>query len=170
MTLIDIILILIIVLTIALGYRKGFIKQLASVVPIIVAIIACRLFGSFITSLILRTHPEWDYDILKHYSVSIFVNCAIYVAVYYGGWFICRMIGAFAYKLKLGFFDRIAGAAFTLVKNLLILSLLLNLYLAVFPSGLTVAESGQRGGKVTESVINFAPAVLDTFSPVEAAK
>lgn len=168
MTFVDILLILILVLGGWIGFRKGIITQIGSLAAIVVAVIVCRVAGSVIVDLILDAHPAWQADSIKRFSVSVITNCAIYIVVYYAVILFARLLKSVTHAVLLGPIDRIAGAAFTIAKYFLIISLLLNLYIAIFPRTSLLSKSRIAGGQAVELVIGFAPWLLDTLSPVEA--
>lgn len=167
MAAIDIILILIFIVAGALGYRKGIITQLGSVAAIVVAIIGCRMLGGTVSDLLFESHPAWEDSSLSRYGVSIISNCIIYLVVYYAVILIAKMLRTVSHAVFLGPLDRIAGAAFSVAKYSLVVSLLLNLYIVLFPSTTLISKSELAGGKAAELVIGFAPWLLDTLHPVE---
>lgn len=166
MAVIDIILILIFILTAWLGFRKGIITQIGSLAAIVIAIIACRMFGVTVENLIFGQRPDWDSG-FSHYAVSIISNAIIYIAVYYAVILIARMLHTLSHVVLLGPLDHIAGAAFSVAKYGLLVSLLLNLYIALFPDTSLLAQSRLADGKAVEKVIGFAPWVLDAINPVD---
>lgn len=168
MAAIDIILILIFALSAWLGFRKGIITQLGSVAAIVIAIIACRVLGSQISDMILASHPDWAAESIKRYGVSILANCGIYIVVYYGVVIIARLLRSVTHAVLLGPLDRIAGAAFSVAKYFLLVSILLNLYIVLFPSTTLLSRSRLAGGQAVDLVVGFAPWMLDTMSPVES--
>lgn len=167
MAVIDIILLLIFIVSAWLGFRKGIITQLGSVAAIVIAIIACRMFGGVIEEIIVGNNYDWQANPLPRYSFSILVNCAIYLVTYYSVILIARMLHTVSHAVLLGPIDHIAGAAFSVAKYALLVSLLLNLYIAVFPGTTLLSKSRLAGGRAIELVIGFAPWVLDTLHPVE---
>lgn len=164
---IDIILLLIFIVSAWLGYRKGIITQLGSVAAIAVAIIACRMFGATVSDIMFGNHPEWEASSLSRYGVSIVANCLIYVVAYYAVVLVAKVLKMVSHAVLLGPLDRIAGAAFSVAKYGLLVSLLLNLYIVLFPSTSLISRSHLAGGKAVELVIGFAPWLLDTIHPVE---
>ncbi len=70
-----------------------------------------------------------------------------------------------SHAVLLGPLDRITGAAFAVAKYFLLVSLLLNLYIAVFPSARLSEKSHLCGGRVVLLTARFAPWVLGALSP-----
>lgn len=167
MTAIDIILILVFVFSAWLGFRKGIITQLGAVAAIVIAIIACRILGPQIESMVMGSHPDWQTSSVSHYTVSIVTNCVIYLLAYYGVLIAARLMRTVSHAVLLGPLDRLAGAAFSVAKYFLLVSLLLNLYIAVFPDTKLLSASRLGGGYAVELAVGFAPWLLDTVSPGE---
>lgn len=165
MAAIDIILLLIFIVAAWLGFRKGFITQLGSVAAIVVAIIACRMFGTTVEQAFFNHHPDWQTgSSISHYAVSILANGLIYIVVYYAVILVSRLLHRVSHVVLLGPLDHMAGAAFSVAKYGLLVSLLLNLYIVFFPATDLVAKSRIAKGRAVEVVIGFAPWVLDTIS------
>ncbi|MBD5300916.1 MAG: CvpA family protein [Bacteroides sp.] len=166
MAAIDIILILIFILTAWLGFRKGLIVQLGSVAAIVVAIIACRMFGATVENLFFDCHPDWQTgSSLSRYGVSILANGVIYLVAYYAVILVAKFLHTATHAILLAPLDHIAGALFSVAKYGLLVSLLLNLYIVLFPSAKFLADSRLAGGKVVELTVGFAPWVLDAIHP-----
>lgn len=168
MAAIDIILLIIFLLAAWIGFRKGFIMQLGSVAAIIVAIIACRLFGGTVEQVFFDSHPDWQTGSwLSRYGVSIMANALIYLVVYYAVILIARVLHKVSHAVLLAPIDHIAGAVFSVAKYGLLVSLLLNLYIVLFPSSKFIADSRLAGGRMVGWVIGFAPSILDTINPCD---
>lgn len=166
MTAIDIILLLIFTVAAWVGFRKGFITQLGSVAAIIVAIVACRMFGASLEASILGEYPDWNSG-FSRYGVSIIANALIYVIVYYAVVIISKFLKAITHAILLGPLDRIAGAIFSVGKYGLVVSLILNLYIVLFPDTSLLADSRLADGKAVEAVVGFAPKVFDAINPFD---
>lgn len=168
MAAIDIILLLIFIASAWLGFRKGFIVQLGSVAAIVVAIIACRMFGATVEDVIISHHPDWQTGSwLSRYAASIIANSVIYIVVYYAVLLIAKLLHTVSHVVMLAPLDHIAGAAFSVAKYGLVVSLLLNLYIVLFPNTRLVSDSHLCGGKAIELTIGYAPWLLDTLHPME---
>lgn len=168
MAAIDIILLLIFIVSAWLGFRKGIITQLGSVAAIVIAIIACRMFGGTVEQIFFDNHPDWQAgSSISHYAVSILANGVIYLVAYYAVILVTKLLHTVSHIVLLAPLDHIAGAAFSVAKYGLVVSLLLNLYIVCFPNTHLIADSRLAGGKAVEWTIGFAPWVLDTIHPVE---
>lgn len=165
MTAIDIILLLIFIVSAWFGFRKGIIKQLGSLAAIVLAIIACRMFGPQVTDIYMAGHPEYENSAISHYTVSILANAVIYLVAYYAVILVAKLLRMISHAVLLGPLDSIGGAIFSVAKIFLLVSLLLNLYIVCFPSTSLLSKSRLAGGKAVEMTVSYAPWVLGAISP-----
>lgn len=166
MTALDIILLLVFIGSAWFGFRKGIIKQLGSLAAIVIAIIACRCLGPTVVTLLMGSHPDWQASPISHATVSILANAVIYLVAYYGVILLAKLLRMVSHAVFLGPLDRIAGAAFSVAKYFLLVSLLLNLYMVIFPDTPLRSKSNLCGGRVATLTARFAPWVLDAVSPL----
>lgn len=124
MAAIDIILLLIFIVSAWLGFRKGIITQLGSVAAIVIAIIACRMFGGTVEQIFFDNHPDWQAgSSISHYAVSILANGVIYLVAYYAVILVAKLLHTVSHIVLLAPLDHIAGAAFSVAKYGLVVSL-----------------------------------------------
>ena len=165
MTVLDIILLLIFIGSAWYGFRKGIIKQLGSLAAIVIAIIACRTLGQPVAEMLSGSNPDWQASAVSRATVSIIANALVYLVAYYGVILIAKLMRMVSHAVLLGPLDRITGAAFAVGKYFLLVSLLLNLYIAVFPSARLSEKSHLCDGRVVLLTARFAPWVLGALSP-----
>lgn len=163
MALIDIIILIVFAVAVIVGFRKGFIVQIGSFAAIIVAIIACRLFGAQVSDLILSCFDETP-SVWQRYSASALAYCGVYIVVYYAIVLIAKACRHAAKALMLGPVDRIGGALLSVFKWFMALSVAANLYIALFPGSNWLASSRLCGGKAATSIVGLAPRVLGQVS------
>ena len=94
------------------------------------------------------------------------LHAAIYLVAYYGVILLAKLLRMVSHAVFLGPLDRIAGAAFSVAKYFLLVSLLLNLYMVIFPDTPLRTKSNLCGGRVVTLTARFAPWVLDAVSPL----
>ncbi len=163
MPVIDIILLIIFIAAAVTGYRKGFIAQAGAVAAIVVSIIACRLLAPAVTDWIMSSRDPSESS-MSRFMASALAYGGIYLIAYYGVILIVRLLKLVTRTLFLGPLDRIGGAAVNILKWGLALSLVFNLYLALWPSGRLLSSSTIAGGKPVEWVTGLAPAALGFIS------
>lgn len=163
----DILIILLLIAGTALGWRRGFMAQIGAFVGVVLGIICCQIFAA---------------ELGAKFSASadtpgslLLANVMAYVIIFLACFLLGKLVGRFivgaARLLHLGALDRLAGAIFKIAEYLLCLSILLNLWIAVFPD--TKLRSAHTG--LTQSVVDFAPTVLgsktvkDIFAGIDNA-
>ena len=168
MTLFDIICILIVAVGAFVGWRRGVLSQAASVVGIIAAIVLCRVFSGVLAAKF--SSPEDSADTLLLHTVMSYA--IIFIAVMVVARVLAGTIRTLFESLSLGVADNIAGSVFAVLKYALVFSVLLNLWMAVFPSGKVRSSYSDA---LPGAVIDMAPAVLgsqtaaDIFDGINAA-
>lgn len=155
MSTLDIIILIVAVGAILTGLQRGAIRQLGSIVGFVAAIVACRLFGDVLAPMF--TPDSLKETALGEYAGKIIGGSVIYILIYIVVGILARGLRLIAKTLMLGPIDRLGGAVVALLKWGVALSVVLNLWLALFPSSRVVRESTLCGGKAVEAVMELAP-------------
>ena len=160
MTFVDIIIMLIVVGGLVLGYRKGLIGQLASLLSWIVAIVLCYKGGELAQSLFLSIVPsaaQWPLASITVRTVSLaFTFVIILLALR----LIARLFKGALDVAKLGFLDRAGGSLLFMFKYAFILSIALNLLYAINPDMDTFATEHMLNNKPYEFTLDLMPRIL----------
>lgn len=164
MTTLDILIILFALVGAGLGLYKGLISQIGSIAAIIIAIIACRCFGSAATALMSHwLDPYGTGSAWGAYSASVLGNVALFALVYIVVLFVVKIIHSLSHVLLMGPIDHAAGALFGVFKWLLLLSALINLWFVFSPDSQCVKQSKIADGRLAEWVAGFAPSVIGAY-------
>lgn len=165
MSVVDIIMAVVIVVAIVYGYYKGLLSQMGALAGILAGVICCRLFGDVAADYFNNLIGEAS---SSNSSVIFLNNIVAYVVVFLLAYLSIRLVASLLTKIlkaiNLGVINRIAGAVFAVVQGLLILSLLLNLWIAIFPDTELLKESS---GAVEQRLINLAPDLLGSDTAQE---
>ena len=160
MTFIDTLILLISLGAIVIGWRKGLIKQVASLISWAIGIVACLFFGDEITQLFLanKTYPaNWPLSSITVKAVALSMMFLVVTVV-------VRVIAYVSRKVvkgvRLGCLDRFGGAVLFAFKYLFILSILLNLYYAYNPEAETFGTKHMLNNKPYEITLDLMPRVL----------
>ncbi len=160
MTLIDTLLILIVLGAVVLGYRKGFIRQLSSIVSWVVAIVLCYKCGDLAQSLFLAIVPsaaQWPLSAITVKTVSLaFAFLIIMLAIR----LFMRLFKGALNAVQLGFIDKMGGSLLFLFKYAFILSIVLNLLYAINPDMDTFGTKHMLDNKPYELTLDLMPMVL----------
>lgn len=158
---IDIIILIVFAGAVFVGIRKGIIAQIGSVAAIVLGILACRLFGDKATEITCALIPELTSDsATSHYAASVLGNVLLFVLVYLSAKLLASLVKTAAHALMLGILDRVLGVVFCMFKWFLVMSIVLNLWLALFPSSGLVSSSKIGNGLAVRTVLDIAPRVF----------
>ena len=160
MTFIDTIIVLIALGAIVIGWRKGLIKQAASLISWAIGIVACLFMGDAVAQAFLAINPDaanWPLSSITVKAVALSLLFLIVTLV-------VRVIAYLTRKvvkgIRLGCLDRIGGAALFAFKYLFILSILLNLFYAYNPDAETFGTKHMLNNKPYEVTLDLMPFVL----------
>ena len=160
MTLIDALIILIVLGGLVLGYRKGFIGQMSSLVSWVVAIILCYKCGDLAQSIFLSFVPsaaDWPLSSITVKTVSLaFAFLIVMVAIR----LLMRLFKGTLDSVHLGFVDKAGGSLLFMFKYAFVLSIALNLLYAINPDMDTFGTKHMLNNKPYEVTLDLMPFVL----------
>ncbi len=160
MTILDVIMILLFVAGVVMGYMRGMIKQMSTIVGFVLGIVACHVFGDSATELLLEVIPSaanWPLaNITTHAMAVIILFVVIWLTVKVLGMFMKNTIELFNLEIV----DKIGGAALCVVKYFFVLSILLNLWLLISPKSEVFTTKHILDNEPFELTLNLAPWVL----------
>lgn len=164
MTLLDILIVVLAISGAFVGWRKGLTGQLGAVAGVLVAIILCRWFGRDLAGAF--SEPDDTPSTVMLHTVLAYVVLA--VGAYVGVRVIARFVGSITKALNLSFVNRAAGAVFGVFEWMLGLSLMLNLWVGVFPD----TELRTSNNAMVEGIRDLGPAVMgsETVKDIFAIK
>lgn len=160
MTLIDIIIVLIVAGGLVLGYRKGLIGQLASIVSWIIAIVLCYKGGELAQDLFLAIVPSAASWPLASITVKTVSLAFAFVLVMLAIRLVSRLFKGALNVVNLGLLDRVGGSLLFMFKYAFILSIGLNLLYAINPDLDTFATEHMMDNKPYEFTLDLMPRVL----------
>lgn len=120
MNILDIILIIPIAYGIFRGYRAGFIKEISSIVGLILAIYSARYFSMPFSDMLVE-----KFDLSPAIATPISYSL-VFIVVMMVVSLLSKMVSTILKAIMLGFVNRVLGAIFGAVKYLLVLSVILN--------------------------------------------
>ncbi|MCM1517544.1 MAG: CvpA family protein [Pseudoflavonifractor sp.] len=161
MSFIDIVILIVFAGAVIVGLRKGMIAQLGSLAAVILGIVACRLWGGDAARIAASLIPELTTDSeTSGYAASVVGNVTLFVIVYLSVKLLASLVRNVTHALMLGVIDRVLGVLFCLFKWFLVLSIVLNLWDALFPSSGLLSSSRLGDGLAMRTVLNLAPKVF----------
>ena len=160
MTLIDAIIILIVLGGLVLGYRKGFIGQLSSLISWVVAMVLCYKCGDLARDIFLAVVPsaeQWPLPSITVKTVSLaFAFLLIMVVIR----LLMRLFKGALSTVHLGFIDKLGGSLLFMFKYAFVVSIVLNLLYAFNPDMETFGTMHMMNNKPYEVTLDLMPRVL----------
>ncbi|MDY3932522.1 MAG: CvpA family protein [Muribaculaceae bacterium] len=159
MSIIDFLIIAVVAAGIIVGGMSGLVKQLSSLLAIVIAIVVTRTFGTEATEMLRAIVPDLtDSATMANVLAHILLFAFVYLTVRLAG----SLMHSLLTSLHLGGADHILGAVFCTFKYLLILSIILNLWLFISPESEIVNDSSLFGGSVCRFMLDMAPWLLNS--------
>lgn len=160
MTIIDAIIILIVLGGLVLGYRKGFIGQLSSLISWVVAMVLCYKCGDLAKDVFLAFVPsaaDWPLSSITVKTVSLAFAFLIVMVIIR---LVMRLFKGALNTVHLGFIDKLGGSLLFMFKYAFILSIVLNLLYAFNPDMDTFATRHILDNKPYEFTLDLMPRIL----------
>lgn len=160
MTFVDAIIVLIVLGGLAVGYRKGLIKQTASIVRWILGVAVCLFLGDWAIDAFMAVNPDAATWPLASITVRTVVLAALFCIITVAMRLATGITRKAVRAVKLGGLDKWAGAAFFMFKYLFVLSVLLNMLYAYNPNADTFATCHMLDNRPYEMTLNLMPRLL----------
>ena len=160
MTLVDTLLILIVLGGIVLGYRKGFISQLSSVISWIVAIVLCYKCGDLIQQIFLAIVPNASQWPLSGITVKTVSLAFAFLIIMLAARLLIRLLKGALKAVKLGVVDKLGGSLLFTFKYAFVVSVVLNLLYAINPDMDTFGTQHMLNNKPYELTLDLMPCLL----------
>ena len=160
MTIVDAIIILIVLGGLVLGYRKGFIGQLSSLVSWVVAIVLCYKCGDLAKDIFLSFVPSaatWPLASITVKTVALAFTFLLVLVIIR---LVMRLFKGALDAVKLGIIDKMGGSLLFMFKYAFILSIALNLLYAFNPDMETFGTEHMLNNKPYEFTLDLMPMVL----------
>ena len=160
MTIVDAIIILIVLGGLVLGYRKGLIGQLSSLISWAVAIVLCYKFSDQVRDLFLAFGPsaaDWPLSSITVKTVSLaFAFLIVMVVIRLA----MRLFKGTLESIHLGFLNKAGGSLLFMFKYAFLLSIVLNLLYAINPDMDTFGTKHMLDNKPYEFTLDLMPHIL----------
>ena len=150
MTIVDAIILLIVLGGLVLGYRKGLIGQLSSLISWVVAMVLCYKCGDAARDLFLAIVPSAASWPLAFTFLLVLVAIRLVMRLFKGA----------LRSVNLGFIDKLGGSLLFMFKYAFILSISLNLLYAFNPDMDTFGTEHMLNNKPYEFTLDLMPLVL----------
>ncbi|PKP29860.1 MAG: colicin V production protein [Bacteroidetes bacterium HGW-Bacteroidetes-17] len=158
MNILDIILIIPIVWLMYRGFQKGFIIELSSLVALILGIYFAINFSYFASNFLTR-----NFDIGDKY-LAIFAFVFTFMVIVFVVFMIGKILEKFVDIILLGFVNKIAGAAFGIIKAVFLLSVILWIINSFDYSKSIIKENTKQKSLLYSPIEQFAPMIVPKLS------
>jgi uncharacterized membrane protein required for colicin V production len=152
MSALDTILIIIIVAGGFYGFRRGISGQLGSLAGTIFGVILCHAFSDDLAAWFNSPQDNFQTRLLH----TVLSYAVIFFATVLAGRLLSATIAKLLDALHLSLLNRVTGAAFTILLYTILLSLLLNIWITIFPD----SELKSTNDSVAQTTLNIGPKVL----------
>ena len=160
MTFVDAILLLIFLGSLVIGWRKGLVRQAASLVSWAVGIVVCLFLGDEVTRLFLAVNPEAASLPLSGITVKAVALTLLFLVIT----LTLRVVSYVTRKVikatRMGCLDRVGGAALFMFKYMMLVSIVLNLLYAYNPDAETFGTRHMLNNRPYEFTLDLMPRVL----------
>lgn len=168
------ILIAVLLLAIWRGWRRGMVRQLASLLGLAFGFVAARMFYVQAAGLMDPFFPGPERfaeapfgEPLRYYTLYMVSATAVFMVAYA----LLRLLGTVLESamqlIDTGAINSILGAGFSFCKWVVVMSVAFNLWLVVKPDCGLLRYCNDGDGNVVELVMCVAPALFGTESPAE---
>lgn len=157
------IVLLVALVSLAIGFRRGITMQLSSVLGLAFGSVAARVLSPGMNGYFLWVEQFTPEPEFNEFAVNLVCSVVIYAIVFWVFALFSRILQGALSIFEVGMFNRLLGAFFSLLKNLLWLSCFLNILICFkSESGLLRYERANDGNLVA-SVMALTPAVLGCY-------
>lgn len=166
MSYIEIFFLVILVASLIMGYRQGLVKQLGDIVGVVTGIVVCRLLGARAVEIGAKVMGSHADDAMGHYLVGYVGYIVLFLLVWLGVKILVRLLKLTTNALMLGPVDHAAGAVFMTGKCFLAVSILLNIWIFLFPESSLIQGSNQQMTILINHIVDFTPWLIGALVPI----
>lgn len=154
---IDYIILVLLVLFLIHGYRKGIIIGLATIAALVLGIYAAVHFSNYLDATLMEhLHPSRKWLTILSFSIT-FLLVVIAVII------VAKLTEKLVDVVGMGFFNHLGGAALGLVKGVILISILAFIFTSVDPKGKWLTEKSKKDSFFYSRVADVFPKLMKTF-------
>lgn len=157
----------VVAVSVLLGFRRGFTRQLPSLIGLAFGIVATHIFLLPVAEGVGSLFPSVTGKCYENFFCTTIAAALIFFTVYTVFRRLTGFIGRVFAKKSRGILDNIGGSLFLLFKWVLMLSLVYNLLMCWQRDSVLLKAMKSDDGNAVEEVMLVAPAVLGSESPEE---
>lgn len=166
--------ILILLFALYIGWQKGMVNQIASLLGLAFGFVAARLLYEPMSTLIDPIFPEPEQfaqepfgTLLRRYTLYMTSAIVVFVVVYLLFKLFGSVITSALQYIHTGAINSILGSGFSFIKWTLLTSILLNVWIIFKPESELAAHCNDGDGNIVELIVSVAPALFGTEGPAD---
>jgi len=157
MNFIDFLILVLLVLFVILGFRKGFIISLATVVALILGIYIAVHFSNYLDHFLLENlKPSRTWLPILSFSIT-------FLLIVIGVFLIAKMMEKIVDVVGMGFLNHLGGAILGFIKGAILISILLFIATSIDPKEKWLTKQDKEGSLVYTHVAQVFPKLMKTF-------
>lgn len=160
MSTIDIVIAVILLFGLVKGYMKGLFVEITSLVGLILGVYGALHFSFFLSN-ILKDNVSWDESMIQ-----IVAFAGTFIIILLALVFLGKALTKIAETIFLGFFNKLLGAVFGVLKYALILSIVFLIYDQINSSLKFLNKEKAKESVLYEPVKNLAPTIFPNMVKV----
>ncbi len=160
MSTIDIVIAVILLFGLVKGYMKGLFVEITSLVGLVLGVYGALHFSFFLSD-ILKDNVSWDESMIQ-----IVAFAGTFIIILLALVFLGKALTKIAETIFLGFFNKILGAVFGVLKYALILSIVFLIYDQINSSLKFLNKEKAKESVLYEPVKNLAPTIFPNLVKV----
>lgn len=150
-------------LAIAVGFRNGITRQIASLLGLAFGTVAARVLSPQFSSSFLWVERFTPDPYFNDFAVNLVCSVSIYLVVFFCFNFLSGIFSGALSVFRVGMFNRLLGGFFSLVKNLLWLSIIFNLLICFHSESQLLRYERSNDGNLVAAVMEITPAILGCY-------
>ncbi|MCH5225731.1 MAG: CvpA family protein [Muribaculaceae bacterium] len=154
--------------SLASGFRRGITRQLGSLLGFAFGAVASRVITPALSDFGWGAQMSQASE-FAHFTSNLLCASLVYGIVYALFMLLNPIIRSAMSVFNVGMFNRLVGAFFTMVKNLLWISILLNLYLCLSPGSDLMRYEEANDGNLVAAVMGMTHGILGCYDAEDFA-
>lgn len=156
-------------LAVVKGFRRGFTGQISGILGFAFGTVSAHVFEPDVEAMLRSMLPGISQAVGAAFIYSVLAAVIIYVIVYLIFKIFTKVLRSAMQVFSIGMLDSILGSAFCLLKYMMVVSIIYNLILCVFPDSRLMHYAKADDGNVVEAVMLLAPGMLGCGSVEDLA-
>lgn len=148
---------LLLILELLKGLKNGLASEAGTIIGIVLGFLVASASGNIMANFLLpvcKNSPQWS---------AVFGFLLTFVAVLALVLIFAKLFEGTLSALSLGWLNKAGGAVFCLLRGMLVLSIIINLYQAIDKDCSLIGKERAKASVFYKPIRNFAPMIFPTF-------